>query len=219
MIQQNVAGRPVTVFRFPPRTRLKALTHATVWSAQSLARHNPPSDFLWKDQHKWGTGPECTTILCKPNGQAVAWTTAAYPFGVPNQIPTRDTGPVVPPDGGLERERVKERTSPRSPRTKIGGHDSMSMHPQARSQSERPDPAGASRTGGAPLRKFTGTSLPNSKSSSPKNGHGGSIRVLPATDFSSPSAKHQDRLSQINSQQKVEFQPPMPRPYSVTART
>lgn len=39
----------------------------------------------------------------------------------------------------------------------------MSMYPQARSQSERPDPAGASRTGGAPLRKFTGTSLPNGK--------------------------------------------------------
>ena len=49
------------------------------------------------------------------------------------------------------------------PRTKIGGHDAMSMHPQARSQTERPDPSGASRTGGAPLRKFTGTSLPNSK--------------------------------------------------------
>ena len=30
MIQQNVAGRPVTVFRFPPRTKLKALSHATV---------------------------------------------------------------------------------------------------------------------------------------------------------------------------------------------
>ena len=39
----------------------------------------------------------------------------------------------------------------------------MSMYPQARSQSETPDPAGASRTGGAPLRKFTGTSLPNGK--------------------------------------------------------
>ena len=39
----------------------------------------------------------------------------------------------------------------------------MSMHPQARSQAERPDPSGASRTGGAPLRRFTGTSLPNSK--------------------------------------------------------
>ena len=44
--------------------------------------------------------------------QAVAWTTAAYPFGVPNQIPTRDTGL----DSGLDREPVKERTSPRSPR-------------------------------------------------------------------------------------------------------
>ncbi|XP_078348214.1 lamin-B1.S-like isoform X3 [Oculina patagonica] len=215
MIQQNVAGRPVTVFRFPPRTRLKALTNATVWSAASLSRHNPPSDFLWKDQHKWGTGPECTTILCKPNGQAVAWTTAAYPFGVPNQIPTRDTGPTVLPESGLDREPVKERTSPRSPRTKTGGHDAMSMHPQARSQTERPDPSGASRTGGAPLRRFTGTSLPNSKSSAPKNGQGGSIRVLPATDFSSPSQKHQDRLSQINSQQKVEFAPPMPRPYVI----
>lgn len=40
-----------------------------MWSAASLTRHNPPSDFLWKEQHKWGTGPECTTILCKPNGQ------------------------------------------------------------------------------------------------------------------------------------------------------
>jgi len=248
MIQQNVAGRPVTVFRFPPRTRLKALSHATVWSAASLSRHNPPSDFLWKDQHKWGTGPECTTILCKPNGQAVAWTTAAYPFGVPNQIPTRDTGPTVLPETGLDKGPVTERTSPRSPRfkapdpvpreiegkpfsnpptdplhphtvqprTKTGGHDAMSMHPQARSQTERPDPSGASRTGGAPLRRFTGTSLPNCKSSAPKNGQGGSIRVLPATDFSSPSQKHEDRLSQLSSQQKVEFAPPMPRPYVLT---
>ena len=40
-----------------------------VWSASSLAQHNPPTDFLWKEQNKWGTGPECTTILCKPNGQ------------------------------------------------------------------------------------------------------------------------------------------------------
>lgn len=30
MVQQNVSGRPVTVFRFPPRTRLKALSHTTV---------------------------------------------------------------------------------------------------------------------------------------------------------------------------------------------
>ena len=53
--------------------------------------------------------------------------------------------------------------------------------------------------------------------SGPKNGQGGSIRVIPATDFSSPSEKHQDRLSQMNSQQRVEFQPPMPRPYTLTS--
>ena len=53
------------------------------------------------------------------------------------------------------------------------------------------------------------------QSSAPKNGQGGSIRVLPATDFSSPSQQHEGRLSQINSQQNVEFAPPMPRPYVI----
>ncbi|XP_071491279.1 prelamin-A/C-like [Diadema antillarum] len=80
LIQQNVGGHPVAVFRFPPRTRFRAGSVITVWSASSLAHHNPPTDFLWKEQHKWGTGPECTTILCKPNGQAIAWTTAAHRF-------------------------------------------------------------------------------------------------------------------------------------------
>ena len=42
---------------------------AQVWSASSHAKHNPPSDFFWTEQAKWGTGPECTTILCRPNGQ------------------------------------------------------------------------------------------------------------------------------------------------------
>ncbi|XP_031549204.1 lamin-B1-like [Actinia tenebrosa] len=242
MVQQNVSGRPVTVFRFPPRTRLKALSHTTVWSAGSLMKHNPPSDFLWKEQHKWGTGPECTTILCKPNGQAVAWTTAAFPFGVPNQIPTRDTGPGSPRDTGLDREPSREPKSPRSKnpepppreienksfsrspndplhphavqtRVKTGGHDGMTMNPQSRSQTVRPDPAGASRTGGAPLRRYAGSSLPNDKDSSPKQGHGGTIRVMPSSEFTSPKQNYQDRLSNLTTQQRVNFSPPPPRPY------
>ena len=40
-----------------------------VWAASSNGKHEPPSDFLWSEQSKWGTGPECTTILCKPSGQ------------------------------------------------------------------------------------------------------------------------------------------------------
>ncbi|XP_077994265.1 prelamin-A/C-like isoform X2 [Glandiceps talaboti] len=80
MIQQNVGGHPVAVYRFPPRTKFRAGSTITIWAAGGLGYHNPPTDFLWKEQHKWGTGPECTTILCKPTGQAIAWTTAAHRF-------------------------------------------------------------------------------------------------------------------------------------------
>ena len=40
-----------------------------VWSASSLAKHNPPSDFLWKVQSRWKAETNTTTILSKPNGQ------------------------------------------------------------------------------------------------------------------------------------------------------
>ncbi|CAL1537650.1 unnamed protein product [Lymnaea stagnalis] len=79
MIQQNVGGHPVAVFRFPPHTKFASDSTITVWAAINDSQlHNPPTDFFWKEQQKWGTGPECTTILCRPNGQAVAWTTAAH---------------------------------------------------------------------------------------------------------------------------------------------
>nr|CAB3263458.1 lamin-B2-like [Phallusia mammillata] len=78
LLQQNVAGHPVAVFRFPPRTKLQPCHTTTVWCSGSLeAIHDPPSHYVWKQLDKWGTGPECTTILCKPNGQAVAWMTSA----------------------------------------------------------------------------------------------------------------------------------------------
>jgi len=77
LIQQNVAGNPVAVFRFPPRTKLPPSGICRVWTAKSRSGvHDPPKHFLWKQLDKWGTGPQCTTILCKPNGQAVAWTTS-----------------------------------------------------------------------------------------------------------------------------------------------
>lgn len=79
-------------------------------------------------------------------------------FKVPDPVPREIEGKPFsnPPTDPLHPHTVQ-------PRTKTGGHDAMSMYPQARSQAERPDPSGASRTGGAPLRRFTGTSLPNSK--------------------------------------------------------
>ncbi|XP_048727048.2 uncharacterized protein LOC125645531 isoform X5 [Ostrea edulis] len=81
MIQQNVGGHPVAVYRFPPRTKFPANNTLTVWAGSNdHILHQPPTDYVWKEQQKWGTGPECTTILCKPNGQAIAWTTAAHRF-------------------------------------------------------------------------------------------------------------------------------------------
>ena len=70
MIQQNVGGHPVAVYRFPERLKLCAGDVVTVWSGTAdPMNHQPPTDFVFKEQQKWGTGPECTTILCKPNGQ------------------------------------------------------------------------------------------------------------------------------------------------------
>ncbi|XP_060086406.1 uncharacterized protein LOC132565720 [Ylistrum balloti] len=81
MIQQNVGGHPVAVYRFPGRAKFPKQSTITVWSGSNEAiLHQPPTDYVWKEQTKWGTGPECTTILCKPNGQAIAWTTAAHRF-------------------------------------------------------------------------------------------------------------------------------------------
>ena len=70
ILQQNVGGHPVAVFRFPARTKLKSKGVVTVWSGlNDPIKHQPPSDFVWREQLTWGTGPECTTIVCKPNGQ------------------------------------------------------------------------------------------------------------------------------------------------------
>ena len=221
MIQQNISGSPVTVFRFPPRTKLKANSHVTVWSAVSLAHHNPPSDFLWKDQHKWGTGPECTTILCKPNGQAVAWTTAAFSFGVPKTVPSRseegespqyddlnssvsksgniETLPYsLPTDHSLHPNAVQSRVT-------LGGNDGMTTNAQSRSQSTCPD------TRDKPKREAIRS--PVSKAGTSKNG--GTIRVVPSTNFSSPSQRFSNGLAALNSQQRVSFKGPMPRPYTV----
>ena len=74
MIQQNVGGHPVAVYRFPPRTKFPDSSTITVWAGSvDPLDHQPPKDYVWTEQQKWGTGPECTTILCKPNGQVLVY--------------------------------------------------------------------------------------------------------------------------------------------------
>uniref|UniRef100_A0A673UZI5 Lamin tail domain containing 1 n=1 Tax=Suricata suricatta TaxID=37032 RepID=A0A673UZI5_SURSU len=78
ILQQNVNGQTVSVYRFLPNILMQARCTVTVWAAESEAKHQPPSDFLWREQNKFKTSPDCTTILCKPNGEAVAWYTPIH---------------------------------------------------------------------------------------------------------------------------------------------
>ncbi|KAG8513813.1 Lamin tail domain-containing protein 1, partial [Galemys pyrenaicus] len=78
ILQQNVNGQRVAVYRFLPNIIMPANSTVIVWAAASEAEHQPPSNFLWKDLNKFGTNPNCTTILCKPNGEAVAWYTPIH---------------------------------------------------------------------------------------------------------------------------------------------
>ena len=68
-IQQVVSTMPVAVFRIPANTKLAPGHTMTVWSRTDDVEQQPPHTFIWYEQEKWGTGPECTTILAKPNGQ------------------------------------------------------------------------------------------------------------------------------------------------------
>lgn len=78
ILQQNVKGEAVSLYRFLPNIVMQANSTVTVWAATPEAKHHPPSDFIWKEQSKFRTSPDCTTILCKPNGEAIAWYTPIH---------------------------------------------------------------------------------------------------------------------------------------------
>ncbi|CAK7299053.1 Lamin tail domain-containing protein 1 [Vulpes lagopus] len=63
ILQQNVNGQTISLYRFLPNVVMQANCTVTVWAAASEAKHQPPSDFLWREQNKFKTGPNCTTIL------------------------------------------------------------------------------------------------------------------------------------------------------------
>jgi len=68
-IQQMIAAMPVAVYRFPPAVKLMPGRITSVWCNNDEIEQQPPHVFVWKEQNKWSTGPECTTVLSKPNGQ------------------------------------------------------------------------------------------------------------------------------------------------------
>ncbi|NP_001404737.1 lamin tail domain-containing protein 1 isoform X3 [Mus musculus] len=78
ILQQNVNGHAVSLYQFPDNITLQANSTVTVWAAASEAKPQPPTDFVWEEQSKFRSSPDCTTILCKPNGEAIAWYTPIH---------------------------------------------------------------------------------------------------------------------------------------------
>ncbi|XP_061328166.1 lamin tail domain-containing protein 1 [Pezoporus flaviventris] len=78
LLKQDIKGQPVAVFRFPSEIRMEPNSTVTVWAADAMVIHRFPSDLLWKDLERFRTSLDCTTILCEPSGQAVAWYTPLY---------------------------------------------------------------------------------------------------------------------------------------------
>lgn len=79
-IQQMVSTMPVAVYRLPSGTKLAPGGTLTVWAQNDEVQQEPPHTFIWAEQKRWGTGPECTTILAKPNGQVVFRNDQNMPF-------------------------------------------------------------------------------------------------------------------------------------------
>ncbi|CAN2390053.1 hypothetical protein PRIEUP_LOCUS89, partial [Pristimantis euphronides] len=65
----------MSIYHFPPKSRVFASCEVTVWTSAAGVPHKPPTDFLWREQNKFVTEPKCTTILCNRSGQALAWFT------------------------------------------------------------------------------------------------------------------------------------------------
>ncbi|XP_052028894.1 lamin tail domain-containing protein 1 [Apodemus sylvaticus] len=78
ILQQNVNGHAVSLYRFPHNITLQASSTVTVWAAASEAKPQPPTDFVWDEQSRFRSSPDCTTILCNPNGEAIAWYTPIH---------------------------------------------------------------------------------------------------------------------------------------------
>ncbi|XP_077026451.1 lamin tail domain-containing protein 1 isoform X2 [Tamandua tetradactyla] len=78
ILQQKINGETISFYRFVPNVIMQANSSVTVWAAASEAKHQPPSNFLWKEQNNFRASPNCTTILCKPNGEAIAWYTPIH---------------------------------------------------------------------------------------------------------------------------------------------
>ncbi|CDW59331.1 lamin Dm0 [Trichuris trichiura] len=66
------SGGQEVAYKFHPKIVLKPNKKLTVWSSDSQVRHNPPFDFVMKNQ-SWPVGKKIRTSLFTPEEEEVAW--------------------------------------------------------------------------------------------------------------------------------------------------
>ncbi|KAM4013807.1 lamin isoform 2-T2 [Anomaloglossus baeobatrachus] len=71
-IKRQIGEDKPIIFRFPPRTTLKAGQTVTIWSSGAGVAHNPPADLVNKAQSSWGTGDSIRTALLTSSNEAMA---------------------------------------------------------------------------------------------------------------------------------------------------
>nr|XP_032623167.1 lamin tail domain-containing protein 1 isoform X4 [Chelonoidis abingdonii] len=231
-LQQNVNGHPVTVFKFPPRIRMKANSTVTavVWYTPIHCNRKQG----WKEQEddeylksskksiipskmqreEWKKEPESVIIDTEQEG------------GVQGR--TEERGPVF-----IKREKKIPATlfptqnswcrSPASPthphfsllRPLTMGNDGSSLCRQSRCQSAIPDPApgtlyaGTSRGRNTATRSFNGKSRRLTRSAGDRKG---TLKFLLPGTFFTLGDQHKAGLQLLQSVQNLSFWPPMPRP-------
>ncbi|XP_075048675.1 lamin [Mixophyes fleayi] len=69
--RQNGEEKPI-IYRFSPRTTLKAGQTLTIWASGAGVPHNPPTDFVLKTHTSWGIGDSIRTALLTSSNEEVA---------------------------------------------------------------------------------------------------------------------------------------------------
>ncbi|XP_051885356.1 lamin-A-like [Pristis pectinata] len=80
LLQQSVGVHPVSLYRFPRNTRLPPQDHLRVWAAVPDRADKRAADTVWNGLCRFRSGADCTTTLCRWNGQELAQYVPSHRF-------------------------------------------------------------------------------------------------------------------------------------------
>jgi len=70
LVQQQIGGWPLSVFKFPERVHFPAQSTIKIWtSCSDPGLYKPPIDFVFRQLVRWSVGASICTLLCQPNGK------------------------------------------------------------------------------------------------------------------------------------------------------